>query len=146
MSFWNLCSDFFILNKFAFMNSECHKKGKPIWVYCILSYVEFGPSDLNHRKGRSHNYKILNWAEVKTWSVVSAHFGQFDGWYYQNKYCKRTMFLDDFLIFPRPFFIQTIHLETSLKCIVWLRPFFMFPGSFKSILKAFQNVSKCFYL
>ena len=71
---------------------------------------------------------------------------QFDSWYYQNKYCKRTMFLEHFLICQRPFLIQTIHLAARLKCNVWLRPFFRFLGSSKSILKhskTFLSVSTC---
>ena len=45
--------------------SRMSQKDKTIWFYCILSYVDFGPRDSNRRKGRSHEYRLPNWAEVK---------------------------------------------------------------------------------
>ena len=105
------------------------------WFYCILSYVDFGPRNLSRRKGRSHDYRLLNWAEVNAWSVVSVHFGRFDTT--KTNAVIETCFLK-ILSYFHGHSLFKLHLVTRFKRNVWLRPFFKYTGSSKSILKRFQ--------
>ena len=46
--------------------------------HCFLSYWNFGPYDHCRKKGRSYDYRLLEWAEVIACSAVGTHFGPFN--------------------------------------------------------------------
>ena len=46
--------------------------------FTVFGVVVTSAHDFNYKKGRSHDYRLLKWAEVNACSTMNVHFGRFD--------------------------------------------------------------------